>query len=84
MLTVLTSIDQSGLMTPCEILWPDGRRFPIDKVIERGKATQYSGDTTCYTVSIRGRVKKIFFKLSHPNIVSPLAIGTWFAETETE
>ena len=30
-LTVLSSIDQTGLMKPAEILWPDGRRFHIDK-----------------------------------------------------
>lgn len=31
--TVLASIDQTGLMEPREIIWPDGRKFPIDKVV---------------------------------------------------
>ena len=30
--TVLASIDQTGLMEPREIIWPDGRKFPIDRV----------------------------------------------------
>ena len=46
-LTVLASIDQSGLMLPSEILWPDGRRFPVDKVIRWRKAAQYDLATTC-------------------------------------
>ena len=32
-LTVLAEIDQTGLMEPRIILWPDGRKFRIDEVI---------------------------------------------------
>ena len=81
---VLTSIDQSGLMLPSEILWPDGRRFPIDKVIRWRKAAQYDLDTTRYDVVIRGQEKQHYFRQSHPNIISPLDIGRWFVEMETE
>ena len=83
-LTVLASIDQSGLMLPSEILWPDGRRFPVDKVIRWRKAAQYDLATTCYDVVIKGREKHLYFRLNHPNIASPMTLGRWFMEMETD
>ena len=71
-------------MMPSEILWPDGRRFPVEKVIRWEHAHKYSGNTTCYTVVIRGIEKKIYFQMSHPNLISPITIGRWFVEMETE
>lgn len=83
-LNVVTSINQTGLMLPCEIHWPDGRKFPIERVIKWRKATKYNDNTTCYTVIIRGQEKKIYFQMSHPNLISPITIGRWFVEMETE
>jgi hypothetical protein len=83
-MTVLTQIDQTGLMLPSEILWPDGRRFPIDKVIRWRKAQQYDLDTTRYDVIIKGQEKELYFRQSHSNIISPINIGRWFVEIDLE
>lgn len=83
-MTVLTRIDQTGLMLPSEILWPDGRRFPIDKVIRWRKAPQYDLDTTRYDVVIKGQEKQLYFRQSHQNLISPTCIGKWFVEMETD
>ena len=83
-LKVMTSIDQTGLMLPSEVIWPDGRRFPVDRVIRWRRAKQYDMATTCYDVTIRGQEKQLYFRQSHPNLISPLDIGKWFVEMETE
>ena len=83
-MTVMTKIDQTGLMIPSEILWPDGRRFPIDKVIRWRKAPQYDLDTTRYDVVIRGQEKHLYFRQNHPGIISPISIGKWFVEMDIE
>ena len=82
--TVLTKIDQTGLMLPKEVLWPDGRCFPVERVICWRHAPQYDLDTTCYDVIIRGQKKQLYFRKSHPNIISPMNIGNWFVEMDTD
>ena len=53
--TVLASIDQTGLMEPREIIWPDGRKFPIDRVECWRKALDHGPETTYYVIEIGGR-----------------------------
>ena len=53
--TVLASIDQTGLMEPREIIWPDGRKFPIDRVECWRKARDHGPETTYYVIEIGGR-----------------------------
>ena len=43
--TVLASIDQTGLMEPREIIWPDGHKFPIDRVECWRKARDHGPET---------------------------------------
>ena len=50
--TVLASIDQTGLMEPREIIWPDGRKFPIDRVECWRKARDHGPETTYYVIEI--------------------------------
>lgn len=35
---VIADIDSEGRITPLEIIWSDGRRWPIDSVTERRRA----------------------------------------------
>ena len=35
---VVAAISPNGRVTPMEIIWPDGRRFPVDRVLERRRA----------------------------------------------
>ena len=35
---VVAKMDTEGHVVPLEVQWPDGRRFPIDKVLDRRQA----------------------------------------------
>lgn len=77
---VISIFDTRGTMFPKEIIWPDGRTFKIDSVIdfrpaaalERGRR----GD--CYTVRIQGEERHLFFERTDPLFWSRL--GRWWVE----
>ena len=78
-LTVLAEIDQTGLMEPRIILWPDGRRFKIDEVISWRKAQSQGPRTTCYVVRIKGQRRTLYFTQAvNCSIVN---MGRWFVES---
>ena len=78
-LTVLASIDQTGLMVPRVILWPDGRKFPIDKVESYSKARNHEPDTTCYAIQTGDRHRRLYFTQSP--ICSTVNMGRWYVES---
>ena len=80
-LTVLASIDRTGLMEPREIVWPDGRRFAIDRVDCWRTALDHGPETTYYVVSIRGQKRILYFTPSPNGIRSPVNLGRWYVET---
>ena len=69
--TVLARMLENGNIIPLEIVWDDGRRFQIDKILDKRKAasTKGGGAGIRYTVRICGHEKYLF-----------LDDYTWFVE----
>ena len=78
-LTVLASIDQTGLMEPRTIIWPDGRKFKIDEVIRWRKASDQGPKTTGYVIRINGRQRTLYFTQAYH--CSTFNLGRWYVET---
>ena len=78
-LTVLSSIDQTGLMEPREIIWPDGRKFPIDKVECWRKALDHGPKTTYYVIWIGDQSRILYFTQSP--LCSSVNMGRWYVES---
>ena len=68
---VVAKMDTEGHVVPLEVQWPDGRRFPIDKVLDRRQAHSFKcgGAGIRYAISAGGRNTYLFFE-------NPL----WFVE----
>ena len=75
----LRVIDQTGLMEPREIIWPDGRKFPIDRVECWRKALDHGPETTYYVIEIGGRKRILYFTQSP--ICSIVNMGRWYVES---
>lgn len=56
--------DEQGRMYPIAITWEDGRRFPIDRVLDARKAASLKagGIGTRYLVRILGRERFLWFE----------------------
>ena len=54
---VTASFDQEGRLWPQEIIWEDGRRYTIDKVVELRQAASLKagGQGDRYTIRVGGR-----------------------------
>ena len=59
---VTALFDLEGNMTPLEIFWEDGRRFEIDRVLDRRRAASLKagGVGIRYLCRIRGRETYLF------------------------
>ena len=77
---VTTSFDATGYMEPKEIIWKDGRVFPIDRVSDFCPASniesRHHGD--CYTVLVQGQKKFLFFERADPRHAA--RFGRWYVE----
>ncbi|WP_191440537.1 hypothetical protein [Anaerotruncus colihominis] len=61
---VTALFDLEGNMTPLEIFWEDGRRFEIDRVLDRRRAASLKagGVGIRYLCRIRGRETYLFYE----------------------
>jgi hypothetical protein len=77
---VTASFDQEGRLWPQEIIWEDGRRYTIDKVVELRQAASLKagGQGDRYTIRVGGRETYLFFERSCELTGSHL--GRWFVE----
>ena len=77
---VNTEFDTSGYMKPRTITWTDGRVFRIDAVKDFRPADPHrsNSSSSCYTVVICGRNKKLFFEKTDPKFGCML--GRWYVE----
>ncbi len=73
-------IRQDGYMTPKSLLWEDGTRYIIDKVmdIRQAAAMKAGGQGDRYTIIINGKQSYLFFERSAN--LSGNVIGRWFVE----
>lgn len=73
---VLVEVDEEGLRTPRSIEWRDGRRFDVDRLLDRRRAASMrtGGRGVRYTVMVRGQAKQLW-EDEH---------GRWFVEEIVE
>ena len=69
-----------GQMRPRELVWEDGRRFAIDRVIGIKQADEQKcgGQGDRYTIMVHGQKKFLFFERA-TNMTGNI-IGRWFVE----
>jgi len=77
---VTVDFSEDGAMLPRELIWEDGERFTIDRVIDirQAAALKAGGQGDRYTVMIRGQRSYLFFERS-TNLTGTV-IGRWFVE----
>ena len=77
---VVAVFKKEGLLLPREIVWEDGRRFPVDKVLDLRPATaqKAGGQGDRYTILVSGRLSFLFFERS--TALEGNNLGRWFVE----
>lgn len=81
--TVNSDFDPTGFMKPRSITWKDGRTFLIDEIKDFRPASYFKTQTSadsCYTVTIRGEEKYLFFEKT--DSIYSSTFGRWFVEKE--
>lgn len=60
---MVAHFDTDGKLTPMQLIWSDGRKYEIDRVLEvrRAAALKAGGYGIRYTVNILGRQRYLFF-----------------------
>lgn len=59
---VLAEFSLDGQMVPVQIIWPDGREFPIDRILDVGPGVTKSGGSGIrYLCRIQGKVVPLYF-----------------------
>lgn len=77
---VLAGFKPDGAVTPLVVVWNDGKRFTIDRVVDmRRAASQRCGSAgDRYTVVIGGIERYVYFERACD--VSDPTVGRWFVE----
>lgn len=77
---VTSDTDATGYTEPKMIIWPDGRKYPVEDVKDFCPAgtvgRPYSGD--CYTVVVRGQRRRLFYEQVDDRFCG--RHGRWFVE----
>lgn len=73
-----------GTMLPRAIVWEDGRRYAVDRVLKimPAPAMKAGGQGDRYTVMIGGQQRYLFFE--HNPDEGAEKIGKWFVERRVE
>ena len=71
---------EDGMMLPKSLTWEDGRKYPIDRVlnVKPACAERAGGQGDRYTVLIGGRQRYLFFE--HSTGMGDSSLGRWFIE----
>lgn len=61
--SVIVRFDENG-MTPLQVVWPDGRTFDIDRVLDirHAASLKAGGNGIRYTCRIMGKEKYLFYE----------------------
>ncbi len=72
--------EADGTMLPQYIIWEDGKRFEVDRIlkIQPAPAQKAGGQGDRYTVMIGGKQRFLFFE--HSPDYGDEKIGKWFVE----
>lgn len=81
---VNSDFDATGYMQPRSITWTDGRTFKIEAVKDYRPATCYrqGAEGSCYTVTIKGQERHLFFEWTSSSFASRVA--RWYVKAATE
>lgn len=77
---VTALFDADGRIMPLELVWQDGRKYPIDRVIAitQAAAMKAGGSGDRYTIRINGQESYLFFERNAS--IKGNNIGRWFVE----
>lgn len=77
---VTSDFDTTGYMQPRSIVWNNGQTLNIDQVKDFHPASVIGSthNCDCYTVTIKGETKHLFFERTDPLFHS--LVGRWFVE----
>ena len=77
---VNADFNTDGVMFPREIIWEDGERYTIDRMIDiqQAAAMKAGGQGDRYTIEVRGRRSYLFFE--RVATLMGNVIGRWFVE----
>lgn len=78
--TVFTEITKDGIMLPRYVVWEDGVKYEIDRVVDirPGYAAKAGGQGDRYTVMVNGQRTYLYFERSTD--LTSKSVGRWFAE----
>ena len=75
---------KDGRLIPKAIIWEDGRRYRIDRVlsVKPAPALRAGGHGDRYEIEISGKVSRLWF--THNEDIADPCVGWWFAERGAE
>ena len=75
---VMTRFDELGSIEPLAILWSDGRKFEIDRILDKGNsASEAGGAGYRFIVKIEGKSRNLYLS----NDYDRDGILCWFVES---
>jgi len=77
---VNADFNTDGVMFPRELLWEDGEKYTIDRVVDicQAAAMKAGGQGDRYTIEVRGHKSYLFFERT--SNLTGNNIGRWFVE----
>ncbi len=77
---VIVAFDKMGSLKPLQLIWEDGKKFNIDRVLDvrPAAAMKAGGQGDRYTVRIQGKESFLFFERNPLN--GGMTPGRWFVE----
>lgn len=80
---VNADFNTDGVMFPRELIWEDGEKYTIDRVVDicQAAAMKAGGQGDRYTIEVRGHKSYLFFERNASLIGNN--IGRWFVERRT-
>ncbi len=78
--SVVVAFDELGRMIPKVLLWEDGRKYDIERLLDvrPGYAARAGGQGDRYTVRIDGKERYLYFE--HNAEYGKQVPGRWFVE----
>ncbi len=76
--------DSAGRMHPRALMWTDGRKYEIDRVIDvrPAHAKKAGGQGDRYKIRVHGQERELFFE--HSTSPESPQVGRWFVECRTQ
>ena len=77
---VLAKFNERGNIVPLRLMWEDGQKYTIDKILDicPAAALRAGGQGDRYTIQVNGRRSYLFFERSTD--LKGTNLGRWFVE----